>query len=625
MRWIVALVLAALGAAGPASAQPHRGSYVIVTFLAYNWERVPDGYVKSDAPFSHAFVEIERLHDGKLTKEYYGFSHDDDANNYAIVFAMAQGKLNESPPINDREVYPYLTKSISEGQYAQLKDFIASWKEAAPNYGVFTWNCVTFAAYMARNIGLKTPPTFGKPEAFMQEMLRINGSDVRTPGIPNRRLTPSELDRVLKNFQRTSPAAFRTESAAVEGVVNGRVGKAYAETTGRRASAVKQIISNNNEERARIWATSSADNSYAASRTRLDEARSRAAVQADVDHVRGGSSPGLGGDQTLPAPTTGGGSGGGAADPIDPNCGFMCIRERIPRRAQRVGQVVASGSGITLSLAGNPTPQDGAQLIVYLGPKAAGFPASFDLIVKQTGTQKRIIAALPSGQISSSGGDPDFPESRVVLEGATPKTLHVSLLVPQLPKAGELLPETRLDLVEGGIVLARVYVLVDVFPGWELDVDQFRTGYTSGFGKALNEPYYLDMGPPPWGYHLLSYWGELRSEDARHSRHCGFHAECDFTDISADQKRFTFKAEGHDGGICVFCEDPGKRSFGFQAWLHAHYSLINYTPEWLSEGNATGPVAPVTTNALRTLRNLHPIIQWPELPKPTQNRRNQNN
>lgn len=123
----------------------------------------------------HAFVVwgMEDAQKAMSSQEGHGFY---SKNGEAGLFGPVPGELkDEAVKKSISQISDRLIVEVDRKVYEASRTAISRW--ATTDYRLFGTNCISFAADVARTMGLSTPPqgslTF--PAAFLQKLIQMNG------------------------------------------------------------------------------------------------------------------------------------------------------------------------------------------------------------------------------------------------------------------------------------------------------------------------------------------------------------------------------------------------------------------------------------------------------------------
>jgi hypothetical protein len=129
--------------------------------------------------FPHAFVVIERTSDDGAppTREAYGFTAV--SPNAVLLAKKGRGKISEPDPRYTGVSRLHFQMTLTDEQYAAVKQSIADWGDA---YDLDNRNCIAFVAALARAVGLEVGDATGRdPVKFLEAVRRANAARLEAP------------------------------------------------------------------------------------------------------------------------------------------------------------------------------------------------------------------------------------------------------------------------------------------------------------------------------------------------------------------------------------------------------------------------------------------------------------
>jgi hypothetical protein len=127
--------------------------------------------------YPHAFVVLEgTLSNGTRVDENYGFSAL--ATSPAIFNGPVKHKIFSEKPKTIPKTNRHFTVTLSDAQYARVKQEVAAWRDAPGKYyDLDTRNCIHFVGRMAELVGLKvTYPEdmMRRPKKWLNHVTGLN-------------------------------------------------------------------------------------------------------------------------------------------------------------------------------------------------------------------------------------------------------------------------------------------------------------------------------------------------------------------------------------------------------------------------------------------------------------------
>lgn len=162
--FLIALIIAALTAAAPASAQ------VQLSFHSFNGSMLGGRY-------PHTFIVMEGTleADGTPVNENYGYTSV--RVTPAILSGNVAGTIHVEKPKYITTTNRHFTVPISDAQYRAIVEEVRSWRDAGKVYNLDTRNCIHFVAKIAELAGLRAevPRSLTrKPRAWLNLIGRLN-------------------------------------------------------------------------------------------------------------------------------------------------------------------------------------------------------------------------------------------------------------------------------------------------------------------------------------------------------------------------------------------------------------------------------------------------------------------
>jgi hypothetical protein len=124
--------------------------------------------------FGHAYVVYGRLNaQGKIVaQQVVGFSDGDRRATHVFALRASLAPLEQDLKNPSTVVY---RRRLSASQFLQLNEKILQVRRARPPYHMFFFNCTDFAGELAEAVGLRRPPSFLFPAAYVSWLRALNG------------------------------------------------------------------------------------------------------------------------------------------------------------------------------------------------------------------------------------------------------------------------------------------------------------------------------------------------------------------------------------------------------------------------------------------------------------------
>ncbi|MGR9289911.1 hypothetical protein ACU8OS_15785 [Rhizobium leguminosarum] len=547
----------------------------------------------------HAFVEFHGIVNGNRIDEGWGF-HPADEDGVSSIPEIAvtgiDGKIKNDLSSPGQL---YLKKDIyGEKLWKQLTDLRDKWNgydipgKEPVSYAVLGNNCVTFADAVAKTIGLNTPSDFEdfeclfckSPGRYMEALRALNPEDAVIisseeggEGIVD--ATDWQKMNVWntlfgENMQRKDTAKR-----------NQQHWNAYsAKKTENYLTRFNGIESSRSamfqEQRSKIAEQGAIQSEYnAAVRTELD---------AEVAKIRNGvtlpEGKGVGPyyfdfGQGADAPDDG---GVGTSDPCSTG-GIICLDASLPRvliSPHDAADRVSSGKAVldAASLLADNGDRSGSSTTrskgvdyrvgrevssanhnrIDLGNVVPGETLSFQIEVTSGRSDTFALFVNGTSLTAKWAGSSiaELPENLKFFQAG--ETERIDVVFTASTSADGLQYLELLSENGNSGLLAFDYLIV---PYDAVTFPLRYDGLVAGNGKAFSKPYELCIGPPPAEYALSSFSYALSGVSSHYHRDCGSWASCTVTRADSSNFCVAFQIQGHDGGVCLFCNDPGIASY----------------------------------------------------------------
>lgn len=147
-----------------------------------------DGYfvdfrVRSGGVFGHTYVVYGRIDArGRFVRpRYAGLYPDGPFSGTALLAVLAvPGKVSADRADHRRRPRVIYRRRLSAAAFVRLRRTVQSERRTPQAWDLLLYNCNSFAAYVARAIGLRVPPTFEFPDDFVRDLYVMN-RDERLP------------------------------------------------------------------------------------------------------------------------------------------------------------------------------------------------------------------------------------------------------------------------------------------------------------------------------------------------------------------------------------------------------------------------------------------------------------
>ncbi|WP_420381825.1 hypothetical protein [Novosphingobium sp.] len=617
----MALIFALFVFAAPARADIVVRLYT-VNFVYYSSLWGQNG-VNGNSDFPHAFIRFTgTLHDGASSQEIdetLGFNRAPSSGDGLFDYVIgAQGGVEDDSDLLARST-PYVSKTVSDAEYRKLKAMADAWSSKSSTYHGYFRNCMDFVGAIAKEMGLKTPPTTGvEPTWYVSRIARENPEFAMNRSSDPSPLSAAQLDAIENDLALRSAATWSGArgtaaygSAMDQAFVNM---SAYRDAARRtqisslenvRRTTVQERANYNNYESARQAKKTAAGKAEIDAKTRamLEKVQTQTVYSTEAGMGDSGVGRGAGGGSG----SGGGGPGAPTPTPSPTPCGFYhCVETSFPpsgtsrfigrARVSNVAAALSGGStqgtpkisvdsddGVQFSSAEGAAPT-GRRQVYHLGNVLPGETYKITFKLTSNAQYDTVLATFASGPVTiSMAREERIPSNGLTFRAGTTKTVQATVVIPnfeEIKKNG--VPLSKIVFTSHDLPFAEIYIAYDLYPQDRVNFEVSSGPVQTGFGTDWGPWYAICAGPNFLGYKFESEFHGLTSLSPDHDRGCMSWGACSVVDTVPESGIcFNFTARGH-GRLDRKSEDSG---FAYVADLRATYVLERPQPKWITPDN----------------------------------------
>ena len=143
------------------------------------WHYFVDFRARPGGVLGHTFIVYGRIDDGGRILESRSaglYPRDDYAHSPLLPLLVVPGHVSlkrEDPRKGLGNIY---RRRLSAAQFARLQATVRRIRKQRPRWNFVFQNCNSFVGRVAREIGLRTPPTLDLPDNFVRGLYLLNES-----------------------------------------------------------------------------------------------------------------------------------------------------------------------------------------------------------------------------------------------------------------------------------------------------------------------------------------------------------------------------------------------------------------------------------------------------------------